>query len=112
MRKQILADGPRCTVPGCGRWATQVDHIIPLAKGGAPYDLGNLRPICGPCNSSKASLVRNGLPARNVAPPRPPRTGLTRFADPREVAWVEEHGVSKTIHYRDGTTHTQTNLQI
>lgn len=36
----------------CGREPEAVDHVKPLAKGGA-HALCNLRPICTKCNSSK-----------------------------------------------------------
>lgn len=32
-----------------------VDHIIPLSKGGAPFDKENLTTLCGPCNTSKGN---------------------------------------------------------
>jgi 5-methylcytosine-specific restriction endonuclease McrA len=36
----------------CGKQATQVDHIVPVARGGTatPY---NLRACCAACNASK-----------------------------------------------------------
>ena len=30
----------------CGRYANQLDHIVPLSKGGAPWALTNLQPLC------------------------------------------------------------------
>jgi 5-methylcytosine-specific restriction endonuclease McrA len=33
----------------------QIDHVIPLAKGGA-HSIGNLAPACKPCNMSKKDL--------------------------------------------------------
>ena len=36
----------------CGVTATAMDHVKPLAKGGA-HVLCNLRPSCKPCNSGK-----------------------------------------------------------
>jgi 5-methylcytosine-specific restriction endonuclease McrA len=39
--------GPRCT-----RFATTVDHIIPIADGGDMYDPTNLRAACHRCNSA------------------------------------------------------------
>lgn len=44
--------GNRCWM--CGDEANAVDHVIPLARGG-PHCLANLRPACGPCNSSKGT---------------------------------------------------------
>jgi 5-methylcytosine-specific restriction endonuclease McrA len=28
----------------------EVDHIVPLSEGGAPYDRENLRGVCRPCH--------------------------------------------------------------
>ncbi|MDR6862161.1 HNH endonuclease signature motif containing protein [Phycicoccus sp. 3266] len=100
LRQQILAGNPPCAVPSCGRLATQVDHIVALSQGGAPYDLGNLRPICGPCNASKASRVRNDLPGLEEGVPAP-----------RSYPYVVEHGNAKTTYYADGTQHTESNLR-
>lgn len=38
---------------GCGRPATALDHIWPVARGGVT-DPGNLAPICTTCNSRKS----------------------------------------------------------
>lgn len=52
---QLLAKmaywGNRCWV--CGGPGKEVDHVKPLAKGGA-HILCNLRPICRSCNAQKA----------------------------------------------------------
>lgn len=49
-------DNYRCQ--GCGRCQTEmpleVDHIIPLAKGGS-NDLSNLQTLCRGCNGSKGA---------------------------------------------------------
>lgn len=34
----------------CTEQATEVDHIVPLARGGAKYDPANCRAACKPCN--------------------------------------------------------------
>jgi len=34
------------------------DHIVPLAAGGAPLDLGNLTVLCRSCNSTKGDGTR------------------------------------------------------
>ena len=53
-------DGGLCQVQleGCTKIATQVDHIHPLAYGGAPYDPDNLRASCASCNSTRANKAR------------------------------------------------------
>jgi 5-methylcytosine-specific restriction endonuclease McrA len=38
----------------CGAPATSLDHVKPLAKGGA-HILANFRPACGRCNSAKSN---------------------------------------------------------
>jgi 5-methylcytosine-specific restriction endonuclease McrA len=48
-RRQVLFEQPLCAL--CGeRLATEVDHIVPLEEGGAPYDRENLRGLCSPCH--------------------------------------------------------------
>ena len=44
----------RCLEVGITEPATQVDHIIALAKGG-PDALGNYQSLCGSCHSSKTA---------------------------------------------------------
>jgi 5-methylcytosine-specific restriction protein A len=39
-----------------------VDHVVPLAAGGAPFDVGNTAVLCRSCNSTKgASTDRGGV---------------------------------------------------
>jgi 5-methylcytosine-specific restriction protein A len=39
-----------------------VDHVVPLAAGGAPFDIGNTAVLCRSCNSTKgASSDRGGV---------------------------------------------------
>ncbi len=39
-----------------------VDHIVPLAAGGAPFDIANTAVLCRSCNSTKgASTDRGGV---------------------------------------------------
>ena len=46
--------GQECALrlPGCTKWATTVDHIVPVIEGGTS-DPSNLRPACSHCNSSR-----------------------------------------------------------
>ncbi len=62
LRLQILErDGWRCRIgdPGCTIVATQVDHIVELANGGAKYDPTNLRAACAHCNTSRGAAMGN-----------------------------------------------------
>ena len=48
-----------------------VDHVTPLAAGGAPFDIANTSVLCRACNSTKgASTDRGGVAHR--ARPMPP----------------------------------------
>jgi 5-methylcytosine-specific restriction protein A len=37
-----------------------VDHVVPLAAGGAPYDVANTQVLCRSCNSSKGASTDGG----------------------------------------------------
>jgi 5-methylcytosine-specific restriction protein A len=37
----------------CGARATEVDHTIPRAEGGAVWDMANLKALCSPCHDTK-----------------------------------------------------------
>jgi len=52
--------------PGYGRAAHRaadltVDHIVPLAAGGAPFDIANTSVLCRSCNSSKGASTGGGV---------------------------------------------------
>lgn len=51
----LQRDGHLCQIQGdhCTLDATEADHIIPLAQGGAPYDPRNLRAACRACNRAR-----------------------------------------------------------
>ena len=50
VRRAMLAANLPCSMSGCTRPATTVDHIHPLALGGS-NDPDNLRPLCRHHNS-------------------------------------------------------------
>jgi hypothetical protein len=37
-----------------------VDHVVPLAAGGAPFDIGNTAVLCRSCNSTKGATTDRG----------------------------------------------------
>lgn len=62
VRLMVLArDGHTCQIKGanCGGVANQVDHIVPITRGGAYLDPANLRASCRRCNVSRANRGRN-----------------------------------------------------
>ena len=54
LRRRILRrDGYRCR--SCGRpGRLEVDHITPMARGGAPLDENNLQTLCRSCHIAKS----------------------------------------------------------
>jgi 5-methylcytosine-specific restriction enzyme A len=50
-RANFLLSHPRCVI--CGAAASQIDHIVPLANGGARMDERNLRSLCASCHSRR-----------------------------------------------------------
>ena len=50
LRRMVLASEPLCRV--CGAPATEVDHILALARGGDDA-MDNLQALCRPCHSRK-----------------------------------------------------------
>jgi 5-methylcytosine-specific restriction enzyme A len=57
LRRRVLFDNPLCS---CGELAAAVDHIVPLADGGAPFARDNLRPLCSACHGRKTRAERVG----------------------------------------------------
>ena len=44
---------PFCQAPDCQEMADEVDHIVPLARGGARLNPANLQSLCKRCHSKK-----------------------------------------------------------
>jgi len=60
IRKQILErDGYICQIQaaGCTLAANQVDHIVPVSKGGPWWDTANLRAACPRCNNGRNAVA-------------------------------------------------------
>lgn len=52
LRRAVL-DAANWRCAGCGGYANEVDHIVPLHKRGAPRDPANLQALCGGCHGAK-----------------------------------------------------------
>jgi 5-methylcytosine-specific restriction endonuclease McrA len=69
IRRTVLArDGGLCRLrlPGCTTYATTVDHLMPVSKGGDEYDVGNCVASCQSCNGRKGNRLL--APRPNIAP--------------------------------------------
>ena len=53
LRKLILSRNPICQANDCNNLSSHVDHIVPMADGGEPYELENLQALCASCHSRK-----------------------------------------------------------
>jgi 5-methylcytosine-specific restriction protein A len=63
IRAAVLAEQPLCFSCEEQGWiaeATEVDHVIPLSRGGT-HDRNNLRPMCRSCHSRKTAREDGGF---------------------------------------------------
>ena len=65
VRRRILTANPlcvQCDARGVVRAATEIDHIVPLSRGG-PDDDSNRQALCSECHAAKtAAEARGGIP--------------------------------------------------
>jgi len=55
-----------CNAKGRTTVATQVDHILAIANGGAAHDITNLQPICAECHQDKCNLDKGHRLRRRI----------------------------------------------
>lgn len=76
VRAVVLRQATHCAVCGLAlvpdarprsRWSSSVDHIVPLERGGAPFDLGNLRAVHLGCNARLGAVIGNRSAKRRRA---------------------------------------------
>lgn len=66
----LQRDGRRCVICGSSR-EIEVDHIIPVSRGGS-HQLDNLRVLCGECHRKKTATEGNhGGGRRRRRDPKP-----------------------------------------
>ena len=58
MRATLLSRWPLCRK--CRRPAAEIDHIVPVSKGGAFWDKGNLQALCRACHERKTARENRG----------------------------------------------------
>jgi 5-methylcytosine-specific restriction endonuclease McrA len=46
LRKRDLFEQPICAAPGCTHLSRDVDHIVPMSRGGAEFERSNLQGLC------------------------------------------------------------------
>ena len=84
-RGAVLARTPLCA--RCGAPATEVDHVVPVADGGALLDPDNLQPLCAGCHRVKTALDERARRAGSVR--RAKGGGRRRQArPPRDATWT------------------------
>ena len=66
----LQRDGYRCRVCGSDLYP-EVDHIVPIERGGAEFDLDNLQVLCKFCHSEKTGREKGG-----------------RVRSPEEIEWA------------------------
>lgn len=78
VRKRYASRNPMCEdclAAGRAVPLDVVDHVIPLAAGGAAFDPRNLRSLCNPCHGKKTAQDRDRYPdVYNAAEDRHART--------------------------------------
>lgn len=52
LRRQVLLEQPLCAC-GCGRISEDVDHVMPIEQGGAPWSRQNLQALTHSCHAAK-----------------------------------------------------------
>ena len=71
LRDRKLTADPLCQWPGCRVLATEVDHLVNLAEGGARYDWSNLQSLCSDHHEVKTQAEAARARAAGAAASRP-----------------------------------------
>lgn len=83
VRKRAISmagDDPHCAIcgkpldPGAPQYssnAIEVDHIVPISRGGLPYDIDNLQVVCLTCNRRKGKKMADDCKDKDDENPIP-----------------------------------------
>ena len=71
--KQDQSLCPLCEAQGLTVAGEEVDHIVPLSRGGAEQDPANLQHLCVPCHAAKTRREQGGDQSTKQAMARTPR---------------------------------------
>lgn len=77
VRAQVLGTNPLCVV--CGTLADDVDHITPIAQGGAVLNAENLQPLCRRCHNQKTRREQGVSQNQTMLVCGPPGSGKTTY---------------------------------
>lgn len=80
LRRRVLATYDTCAI--CGRevdkslhyldpLAPEVDEIVPVSRGGSPYDWDNLQLVHRKCNQRKGNKMAGDIDLKKVENPTP-----------------------------------------
>lgn len=83
VRKKVLATHDHCAI--CGRpvdktlsqydpMAPEVDEIVPVSRGGSPYDIDNLQLTHRVCNERKGNRMEGDIDLKKIENPIPQST--------------------------------------
>lgn len=75
LRARLKSEGRPCAI--CGRpidyalpandpWSFKADEIVPVSRGGSPFDYGNLQPTHRRCNQLKSNHMPGDERARRL----------------------------------------------
>lgn len=61
LRKQVLLEQPWCACgkPDCFELSAEIDHIVAMQDGGAPFDRNNVQGLAKGCHSAKTRAEIN-----------------------------------------------------
>lgn len=55
VRLMKLRRNPTCEADDCRAFAREIDHVVSLNAGGAPFDMNNLQSLCTSCHARKTA---------------------------------------------------------